>query len=1048
MKATLLVPVFFLLSFFVHAQNADSLSAVKQVDSLIQVSRALTEKRDFDKALEINAAAEKLVLEALGRESAPYVECCLSKGETYQQMGELSEAEKSYLEAKSIHERSLGKENFGYVNCLSTLGVFYAETGGAFEKTEPFFTESVAIVQKKYGKAHPEYAGKLINLALVYMNYGKYGMSERLFNEAKSILETNVMAKYPETYMNCIFNFANLYGYMGDYEKCILTMLEAKAMIEKLYGKDHYLYANLLNNLGATYCEISDFKTAEPLFFEAKDAYEKTLGKEHPKYSETIGNLATVYLENGNYEKAELFYEQAIAIAEKTSGKESHLYALNIGGLGNYYLDKRVFDKSEPLLLETIGIFERTLGREHPECAYYIRNLAILLIDKGEYERAEALLLESVANIEKTHGKKHLLYAESANELANGYMIASRYEQAEQLYLEAKAIIESMLGKDNSKYANILGNLSKLYWKMGRISSAALLLQEMAEVHRSLLVKASKYLSENEMRSYVLTFETALDQNLSFAQIVAPSGFSGSSFDNSLFHKGFLLQSSNQVKNRGSVDSTGTELLAQLRSCHRRLAAVYILPFAERDSVYVVDLAEKANSLEKEITRNVAGYGEAFQQVKWQELQSSLKPAEAAIEFVRYKFSNPEPSDSIVYAAHLLKQGYAQPQFIPLFEEKSLDSLLQRNSDRKEQYVKQLYSLADRGIIATEMPQKSLYNLLWHPLERQLSDINTIYYSPSGLLHRINLAAIPLNIDSVLGDRYKLVELGSTRQVVIPTQIIPAANDALLFGGIRYEADTTVIRSSNTRPDSFSIVSRGGLSFSYSDSTLRSGQWNYLPFTEKEVNSVEKMLKKGGISTQTNVAYNATEESFKTIGASGNPSPRILHIATHGFFFPDPQTSEGFKTLPTLNEPIFKISDHPMIRSGLLLAGANHAWKTGKPLKPGMEDGILTAYEISQMNLSNTERVVLSACETGLGDIQGNEGVYGLQRAFKIAGVKYLIMSLWQVPDKQTSLLMTTFYKKWLEEKMTIPEAFRAAQKELRDAGLDPYQWAGFVLVE
>ncbi|MBP6810017.1 MAG: CHAT domain-containing protein, partial [Saprospiraceae bacterium] len=157
-----------------------------------------------------------------------------------------------------------------------------------------------------------------------------------------------------------------------------------------------------------------------------------------------------------------------------------------------------------------------------------------------------------------------------------------------------------------------------------------------------------------------------------------------------------------------------------------------------------------------------------------------------------------------------------------------------------------------------------------------------------------------------------------------------------------------------------------------------------------------------------------------------------------GFFFPD--------------------SDHPMIRSGLLLAGANHAWKTGKPLKPGMEDGILTAYEISQMNLSNTELVVLSACETGLGDIQGNEGVYGLQRAFKIAGAKYLIMSLWQVPDKQTSLLMTTFYKKWLpsdaeakavkEQKMTIPEAFRAAQKELRDAGLDPYQWAGFVLVE
>jgi CHAT domain-containing protein len=144
----------------------------------------------------------------------------------------------------------------------------------------------------------------------------------------------------------------------------------------------------------------------------------------------------------------------------------------------------------------------------------------------------------------------------------------------------------------------------------------------------------------------------------------------------------------------------------------------------------------------------------------------------------------------------------------------------------------------------------------------------------------------------------------------------------------------------------------------------------------------------------------------------------------------------------------FKVSDHPMIRSGLLLAGANDAWRTGKPQQPGLEDGILTAYEISQMDLRNTELVVLSACETGLGDVQGNEGVYGLQRAFKIAGAGYLIMSLWKVPDTQTAQLMSNFYSNWQERRMRIPEAFWAAQKQLRDAGLDPYFWAGFVLLE
>jgi len=192
--------------------------------------------------------------------------------------------------------------------------------------------------------------------------------------------------------------------------------------------------------------------------------------------------------------------------------------------------------------------------------------------------------------------------------------------------------------------------------------------------------------------------------------------------------------------------------------------------------------------------------------------------------------------------------------------------------------------------------------------------------------------------------------------------------------------------------------------------------------------------------------YDGTEEAFKNIGANNASSPRILHIATHGYFFPDPKENNS-KTVFGDDEPVFKLSDHPMLRSGLIMAGGSNTWKGEKTLE-GREDGVLTAYEISQMNLSNTELVVLSACETGLGTIQGNEGVYGLQRAFKIAGAKYLIMSLWQVPDKQTSLLMTTFYKKWLENKMNISDAFHAAQKELRDIGLDPYQWAGFVLVE
>ncbi|HAD11569.1 MAG TPA: hypothetical protein DCF33_03930 [Saprospirales bacterium] len=385
---------------------------------------------------------------------------------------------------------------------------------------------------------------------------------------------------------------------------------------------------------------------------------------------------------------------------------------------------------------------------------------------------------------------------------------------------------------------------------------------------------------------------------------------------------------------------------------------------------------------------------------------------------------------------------------MPLFEQIALDSLLQNNGERKADYVSSLYSIADRGIIATRKASRNMFELCWKPLEPALGDTKTIYFSPTGLLHRINLSAVPFSPDSMLADRYQLLELGNPREILSGAANQSYSNTALLFGGIQYEMDSTAIFAANARSISASDLATRGETPSFEVAAgSRGGTWGYLSGTEKEVQSVAGILGADGFEVQIRKGFEATEEAFKTIGSRG-PSPRILHIATHGFFFSDPRDTTKHKGGLNENEAGFKTSQNPLIRSGLLMAGSNYAWATGKPLKKSMENGILTAYEICHLDLSNTELVVLSACETGLGDIQGNEGVYGLQRAFKIAGAKYLIMSLWQVPDKQTSLLMTTFYRKWLEEKMTIPDAFHAAQKDLREMGFDPYQWAGFVLVE
>lgn len=212
-----------------------------------------------------------------------------------------------------------------------------------------------------------------------------------------------------------------------------------------------------------------------------------------------------------------------------------------------------------------------------------------------------------------------------------------------------------------------------------------------------------------------------------------------------------------------------------------------------------------------------------------------------------------------------------------------------------------------------------------------------------------------------------------------------------------------------------------------------------LPSKMREIDSIQFMLKQMQVPVTTTVGSRATEEAFKALNGK---SPKVLHLATHGFFLPISQ-SKTTNDLHLANA--FTMQQDPMFSSGLMLAGGNYAWKGGVvPL--AKEDGILTAYELAQMDLSNTELMVLSACETALGDLQGTEGVIGLQRAIKLAGVKQMIVSLWKVPDKETVELMTMFYRNWLTGQ-TTRQALRNAQLKMKDK-YSPFYRAAFVLIE
>jgi len=1043
----------------VSAQSVDSIS-IKQVDSLIQVSRGLTAKRNFDQALEVNATAEKIALEKLGRNSATYGNCCFNHGRVSFFKNDYLQAEKWYLESKVIREKTLGREHPDYASSLNNLAGLYMNLG-QYETAELLYLETKSIREKIMGREHPDYASSLNNLAGLYMKLGQYEKAEQLYIETKTIREKVLGKKHPE-YAKSLNNLAILYKELGQFEKAEPLYLEFNAISEKTMDLGHPDYAKGLNNLAVLYKEMGQYEKAEPLYLESNAIREKTLGKQHPDYATSLSNLAILYVDLGQYEKAEPLYLESKSIREKVLGKEHPDYATGLNNLASLYMDLGQYEKAEPFCFESKSIREKTLGKDHPEYATSLNNLAILHKELGQFEKALPFYLESKAIWEKALGQEHPDYAFNLNSLANLYIDLGQYEKAEPLLLESKAIREKVLGKDHPHYAWNLNNLAYLYNIMGQYDKAAPLFVELITSSKRLMESAIQYLSEKEMNLYLNKFLQFQSQTFSFTQKIQSEVMTSICYESSLFYKGFLLQAVNKIRRMAISDSKVAEKFNLFKSYERRLASEYTKPLVERKGVK--ELEEKANTLEKEIARTVAGFGETMRQVSWKEVQTSLQKGEAVIEFVHYNYYDKKATDSTMYAALILKKEMSAPVFVPLFEQRSLDSLLIVQSERKADYVNHLYTLAGRGAMELQQPQRSLYELIWQPVEKELKDVKTVYYSPSGLLHRLNIGAIPIDAETTVADRYHCISLNSTRQLVIPVSNSSVANNAVLYGGLQYEADSLQLSNEPI----LASRSRGEFSFGMIDGALRGGSWSYLGGTDKEVKSIGAMMSNTGIQIDSRTGYEGTEAYFKKLGEV-NKSPRILHIATHGYFFPDPDransaksgvahdsaTSEGTAKAATsrpkmefeTKDPVFKISDHPMLRSGLILSGGNAGWKGERTLVGG-EDGVLTAYEISQMNLSNTELVVLSACETGLGDIQGNEGVYGLQRAFKIAGVKYIIMSLWQVPDKQTSMLMTTFYKKWLENKMSIPDAFHAAQKEFRELGFDPYQWAGFVLIE
>ena len=867
-------------------------------------------------------------------------------------------------------------------------GIEYYSKGN-YDKAIEAFVKAKDTFEKTVGKAHDDYAVAVNNLGVLYYSIGDYSRAEQYYLEALAIKERAVGKNNP-SYADSLNNLAALYTYMGDNNKSEQFYLESKAIRERIQGKDHPSYAQSLHNLGELYTLMGDYKKAEQYLLESKAIREKVLGKDHPDYAVTICNLGNLYVKMGDYKKAELYLLETKAVQEQVLGKDHPDYAVTLISLGDLYRAMGDNKKAEPYFQEGIIIDERVLGKNHPEYATSLTNLGLLYYFTADYKKAERYFLEAKAIREKALGKDHPNYALSLDFLSIYYVTNKKYDQAVKFKTEANLL---MVKNINRNFAFLSEQERNFYWNANSLS-------------------------------FELTYSLSYYKPIPVSTIL--------SYDNALFSKGLLLRTTNAV--RDAIYSSGDKkLIDQYEELGRLRQQIGALQQSGGKDEYVRSLETQADALDKSLTQASAVFKDfqADLSLGWKDVQKSLLAKEAAIEFISFRLFDKGWSKKTIYAALIVKPGMKAPEWVPLCEEIVLAEFFEKVSGKNP--------LEQTRILYDEYGSE-LYKTIWQPLEKTLKGVTAIYYSPSGLLHKIAFNALPVTGDTRLMDKYDLHLVSSTREVVSQrNKKSEAPQTAVIYGGILYDANENSMKQA-ARGYTAPAAQTRGLALGPAIKIA----WGYLSATVPESEDIRGLFNQNRARASLFSGNNGNEESFKAL--SGKKTA-VIHLATHGFFIEDIEKNYEDRELLERLGGGEKALENPLLRSGLILAGANNAW-TGRPV-PGVEDGILFADEVARLNLLGTDLVVMSACETGLGTVNNGEGVFGLQRAFKLAGVNTLIMSLWSVSDDATSILMRVFYQAWLSGK-SKQDALKEAQKTLRanEKFSAPFYWAAFVMMD
>ncbi len=1081
-----------------------SLSQEEDADALYKKIEALKEKGDYEKAISLAERLLEVTKQKAGDVSIHYYYDVKYLAGIYALAGRIEKAEERYLQALQLIIKIQGEKGGNYESLIEDIGNFYLKTR-QYEKAEPFILKELEKWQRMGEDLTTAILEKLADLYILMQAYHKaeafllksYSIRERLakgfpdnsliqtmtklaefyqkmqdYNKAEALL-IKAVGLYnnrilPNEYAIALNNLAIFYYRQGKFDKSV-PILERAINIRRNRQERNIRLATAINNLATSYLRLHQYDKAESLYTEALDMIKILYGEGSTFYAEQLQQNGVFYTSTGNYAKAESLLLAAERIFRTTTGEKSIANAHLLGNLGWLYQNLVQFSKADKLYISALKILREATADDTEEYQNIEINHGLMFVMAGDFARAMDIFYKGLATAEKVNGKQHPNYAgaltrigfynvklgfqkealkyllqassvlnsryghdhpaliENKALLADAYMMDENYVAADSLLQAVFAYYSQLNDKERAEIA--MYKLGILNHCIGKTAKAEELLISFLEGRWQRISGAFDILSEKE-KNILLGHQTAYLEELSSMQYRRPLGdkFKTALLNFLLSYKSLSLTSSAEVMRniRSSKDSVTIQVYNQWKGHKASLQSKVITDRNTQDS-----LEHLVEQLEKELVRRSAAFNAAKRslQVTMKTVQEKLEPGEVAVEFYRFRLNTSSISpDSMMYVAYIINKVNTTPTVVHLFEEKQLQQLFNEAGKDVSTRITNLYRAGVKAPKTAAPRADSLYKLVWEPLEPYVKDAVTISYSPAGKLYNISFSAMAAGENKILLDRYHLKQYTGIRQLALrETAPLKKPANIMLFGDASFSIDSSELAKKvpgNTT--TISVYSAGG------------DAWQQLPGTAAEVKKIQELFTLNKIKSNVYTQRSVSEELLKQLNAK---APTILHIATHGFFLPEPKSKVNRVIDPTY-EPA--ASENPLMRSGIILAGANFFWKGG--VIQGIEDGIFTAYEISQLDLANTNLVVLSACETALGDIKGSEGVFGLQRGFKLAGVKRMIVSLWQVPDKETAELMITFYSEWLKGK-TIERAFEYAQKQMRSK-YSPFYWAAFTLVD